>query len=285
MTPRHAIEIGKMVRPRIHYVVTDGIYNSDDYDKNLNKIIADTFKQHEEVLLKTKQLPKILISTKGTQDIIGFLKSKEYSELRAEGVDIYAVASADEVKNRVNEESVRRQEFLKRLKRDGEDPTKRLIVLHYDILAEGIDVSGFTGIMPLRNLNKSKFLQTFGRSARPDKEDRKKVDAGLITPNDLDKLNKPYSYVIIPTIIRSNEDERANLELLIKELRDEYGYDPSEYIVSSDQTHGIPERNLDDAIPILIKHVGETIEKLDYELEAEVDAKLSITELAKKSSK
>jgi hypothetical protein len=31
--------------------------------------------------------------------------------------------------------------------------------------------------------------------------------------------------------------------------------------------------------------VGETIEKLDYELEAEVDAKLSITELAKKSSK
>jgi superfamily II DNA or RNA helicase len=285
MTPRHAIDIGKMVRPRVHYVVTNGIYTPDDYDKSLNIIIADTFKQHEEVLKKTNQLPKILISTQGTQDIIGFLKSKEYQELRAEGIDIYAVASADEVKNRVNDESVRRQEFLKRLKRDGEDPTKRLIVLHYDILAEGIDVSGFTGIMPLRTLNKSKFMQTFGRSARPDKEDRKRVDAKEITPNDLDKLNKPYSYVIIPTIIRSNEDDKANLELLIKELRDEYGYDPSEYIVSAEQTHGIPEREMNDSIPIQIKHVGETIDKLDYELEAEEDAKLSKEELAIKTLK
>ena len=282
MTPRHAIDIGKMVRPRIHYVVTDGIYTPDDYDKSLNIIIADTFKQHEEVLDKTKQLPKILISTKGTQDIIGFLKSDEYKQLRLEGVDVYAVASADEVKNRVNDDNVRRQEFLKRLKRDGEDPTKRLIVLHYDILAEGIDVSGFTGIMPLRTLNKSKFMQTFGRSARPDKEDRKRIDSGEITPNDLDKLNKPYSYVIIPTIIRSNEDDKANLELLIKELRDEYGYNPSEYIVSAERTHGIPERNLDDAIPIQIKHVGETIEKLDYEVEAEENAKLSKEDLLKR---
>jgi superfamily II DNA or RNA helicase len=288
MTPRQAIDMGKMVRPRIHYVVTDGIYTTDDYEKNLNKIIADTFRQHEEVLVKTNQTPKILISTKGTQEIREFVGvdathgSAEYNALRSAGVDIYAVSSTTEVGNQINGKRVKRQEFLKCLKRDGEDKTKKLIVLHYDILAEGIDVSGFTGIMPLRTLNKSKFLQTFGRSARPDKEDRKRIDNKEITPNDLDKLNKPYSYIIIPTIIKTNEDNKANLELLITELRSEYGYDPSEYIMSAERTKGLPEREMEDKIPIQVRHVGEVIDDLNYKVEAEELAKLTKKQKAEK---
>ncbi len=44
--------------------------------------------------------------------------------------------------------------------------------------------------MPLRNLSKSKFLQTFGRAARPDSEDRKRIDSKKVGVNDLDKMNK-----------------------------------------------------------------------------------------------
>ena len=72
-------------------------------------------------------------------------------------------ASNDEIGNFINGVRTRRDDFLRRLKEDGTNPEKRLIVLDYDILAEGIDVSGFSGIMPLRTLNKSKFLQTYGR--------------------------------------------------------------------------------------------------------------------------
>ena len=126
MLPYEAIRLGKMVRPRLHFVKTDGVYNTDDYNKSLNKIISDSFNQHGIVLSKRNVLPKLLISTKGTRDILNFLNSKEYTKLREEGVDIYAVASTEEIKNDINgrkEDS--RSNFLKYLKQDGEDKTKK----------------------------------------------------------------------------------------------------------------------------------------------------------------
>ena len=284
MLPIEAIALGKMVRPRLHIVTTDGVYNTDDYNRSLNIIIKDSFEQHEEVLTETKQTPKLLISTKGTQDIREFLISSEYNELREADVDIYAVSSTEEIGNQINGEQVRRPEFLKRLKADGENKDKKLIVLHYDILAEGIDVSGFTGIMPLRTLSKSKFLQTYGRSARPDKEDRRRIDNGELNLNDLSDMNKPYSYIIIPNIIHSNEDDKANMTQLITELRT-YDFDPSEDIVSSSRVHGIPEHEQLDGLNDVMRRIpkiGQLIENLEAKIESADLASLNDVELAKK---
>lgn len=279
MTPRQAIDLGKMVRPRLHFVITDGVYTTEDYNKSLNKIIKDTFEQHGKILTKT--LPKVLVSAKGTQDIVSFLKSREYRQLIQDGVDIYAVASNGEIGNNINGEQVNRQDFLRRLKLDGSNPTNKLIVLHYDILAEGIDVSGFSGIMPLRTLSKSKFLQTYGRSARPDSEDRKKVDSKEIGVNDLALMNKPYAYIMIPSVYSGNADDKANVVQLIIELRD-YGFNPNEDIVGSDQIHGVSEIEQPDGLNELkrnLPNVGQTIEILQAEVEAEKHAKLSKTDL------
>lgn len=281
MTPRQAIDLGKMVRPRLHFVVTDGVYTTDDYNKSINKIIKDTFEQHEKILTKT--LAKVLVSAKGTQDIINFLKSREYRTLINNGVDIYAVASNGEIGNNINGEQVTRQDFLRRLKLDGINPIKKLIVLHYDILAEGIDVSGFTGIMPLRTLSKSKFLQTFGRAARPDSVDRKKIDTKEISVDDLSLLRKPYAYIMIPSVYSGNEDDRANVIQLITELRD-YGFNPNEDIVGNDQIHGVSEIEQPDGLNELIRNlpsVGQTIESLQAEIEAEKYAQLNKQDLLK----
>jgi len=281
MTPRQAIDLGKMVRPRLHFVITDGVYTTDDYNKSLNKIIKDTFVQHGKILTKT--LPKVLVSAKGTQDIISFLKSREYRQLISDGVSIYAVASNDEVGNNINGEQVSRQDFLRRLKTDGSDTTKRLIVLHYDILAEGIDVSGFSGIIPLRTLSKSKFLQTYGRAARPDSSDRKRIDNKEMKLNDLALMNKPYAYIMIPSVYSGNEDDKANVVQLIKELRD-YGFNPNEDIVGVDRIHGIPEIEEPDGLNELrrnLPNVGETIGELQAELEAEKYSKLNKSDLLK----
>lgn len=281
MTPRQAIELGKMVRPRLHFVVTDGVYNTDDYNKSLNKIIKDTFEQHGKILTKT--LPKILVSAKGTQDIVNFLKSREYQELLSSGVSIYAVASNGEIGNNINGEQVTRQDFLRYLKKDGLDVNKKLIVLHYDILAEGIDVSGFSGIMPLRILSKSKFLQTYGRAARPNHEDRIKIDSKMISVNDLDSMTKPYAYIMIPSVYNGNEDSKENVIQLITELRD-YGFNPNEDIVVTDRVHGLIEIEEPKGLNELrrsIPNVGQTIEQLEVELEAEQLAKLSKDDLLK----
>lgn len=276
MIPREAIELGKMVRPRMHIVKTDGVYNTQDYDTSLSKIIKESFVQHEKAI-GGKLSPKILISAKGTNDMKKFLASSEYNELREQGVEIFTVASNPEIGNDINKEKFRRQDFLKKLKEIGNDTTKKSIVLHYDILAEGIDVSGFTGIMPLRTLSKSKFLQTYGRAARLDKEDRVRIENKEITPHDLSSMNKPYAYVIIPNIIHSNEDDKQNLVQLINQLR-EFDFSPTENIISSSIVNGIPEleeldglNEINRRMPVL----GEIIEQLEADIESEANAKLS----------
>ena len=58
--------------------------------------------------------------------------------------------------------------------------------------------------MPLRTLNKSKFLQTFGRCARLDKEDRVNLEKEMLTVENFREFNKPFAYIIIPNVIHSN---------------------------------------------------------------------------------
>ena len=129
------------------------------------------------------------------------------------------------------------------------NPNQEIIVIHYDILTEGIDVPGLTGVLFLRNLKKSKFIQTLGRVARLNILDRKLIDDKIITPNDLDKMNKPYAWIILPAIKEEDKDKVANLEYLIEELRD-YGFDPKEDIEPNDRGNGNSEVENNDIVPI-----------------------------------
>lgn len=273
MKPRRAIDLGKMIRPRLHFVTTSGVYNTDDYDKSLSKIIYEAFYQHS-LTIKTK--PRVLVSVKGTGDIKRFLESADYEIMRKRGVDVFAVASHEDIGNQINGEQVRRYDFLRALKSYNEDPEKSLLVLHYDVLSEGIDCSGFTGILPLRTLNKSKFLQTFGRAARVHPEDREKIDSGEINPEELNKMKKPYAWIIIPNVIHANEDDKENFISLIKELRD-YGFKSSQDIVTSEIINGMPEieelKGLND-INKRFPNIGILIEDLEAKIEEERVAKL-----------
>jgi superfamily II DNA or RNA helicase len=272
MIPREAIVLGKMIRPRIHVVKTEGVYDIEDFDKSLNKIIYESFYQHGSFISDNKDIaPKMLVSVKGTNDIEKFLESDEYKTLRSENVSIYAVASREEIGNNINGNKVRRQDFLKTLSLESKDFNQKIIILHYDVLSEGIDIPSITGIMPLRSLNKSKFLQTFGRAARLDKRDRDNFENNIYAPTDLYKMYKPYAYIIIPNVIHSNEDDRVNLTQIITELRS-YGFNPSEDIISSSRVNGIPTieelTGLND-IKTKIPNIGELIENLEADIEKE----------------
>jgi superfamily II DNA or RNA helicase len=163
------------------------------------------------------------------------------------------------------------------LKEDGKNPMTEIIILHYDILAEGIDVPGITGIMPLRTLGKAKFLQTFGRAARLDIEDRDKIANGQIRPDQLDEMNKPYAWVIVPTIIHEDADSKEHIGNLITELRD-YDFKPSEDITSTDLSKGLtiiegPESL--NQVKKICPNIGKYIEKVEADYENEYVASLS----------
>ncbi len=269
MTPREAIDRGKMVRPRIHAFVSDSDNSFDDFQKSMSKIIFEAFRQHQAVISSLETNAKILVSAKGVGDIKKFLDSKEYTKLRKSGVDIFAVASSDQVGNRINSCKASRKEFLKKLKEYGENPEKKLIVLHYDILAEGIDVSGFTAILPLRTLQKSKFLQTYGRSARLHPEDREAFDSGKYSPADIGKLKKPFSYILIPNLADGNEDDYANIADIIYEMR-EFDFSCIENIISSEIKNGVIEIDEVDGlndVDMKLKELGKLIASIESELE------------------
>lgn len=284
MTPREAIDLGKMVRPRLHFVIppAGSTYTKDDFDNSLGKIISETFAQHNYAIGQFSKA-KMLVSVKGVGDIEKFFQSREYKGLIRTGVKIYAVASDEKIGNNINGEKVSRREFLNRLKEDGKNPMTEIIILHYDILAEGIDVPGITGIMPLRTLGKAKFLQTFGRAARLDIEDRDRITKGEINPGQLDEMNKPYSWVIVPTIIHEDADSKEHIGNLITELR-EYGFKPSEDIVSTDIKNGLPVVEGPEALNEVKKacpKIGEYIDKVEASYEEARIASLSKLELLK----
>jgi superfamily II DNA or RNA helicase len=278
MTPRQAIDMGKMVRPRMHFVIppVGTTYTKDDFESSLGKIISEAFAQHNYAIGQFSKA-KMLVSVKGVGDIQKFFDSREYKGLIRTGVKIYAVASDDKIGNNINGEKVSRREFLNRLKEDGKNPMTEIIILHYDILAEGIDVPGITGIMPLRTLGKAKFLQTFGRAARLDIDDRERITKGEITPDQLDEMNKPYSWVIVPTIIHEDADSKEHIGGLITELRD-YGFKPSEDITCTDRKNGLPVVEGPEALNEVKEscpNIGEFIEKVEADYENEYVASLS----------
>lgn len=277
MSPRQAIDDGLILRPRMQIVrtITNDYKFGQDLDKSFSNVVFQSFRQHEFAI--GGQNGKLLVVVRGSSDIARFIKSKECSNLMRSGVNVFAVSSREEIGNWVNGVQMRRDEFLEKLKEVGFDPTKRMIVFHYDILTEGIDTV-FTGVLPFKSLGKLKFVQTYGRVARLDPEDRKRISSGDISSNDLENMYKPYGWIVIPALIFENVDDNQRIENLVRELRD-YDFNPvDDLVVSNISGGGIGVVKGPDALIEIKKNeprVGIFIESLQSTIEDERIASLS----------
>jgi hypothetical protein len=116
---------------------------------------------------------------------------------------------------------------------------------------------------------------------RQDLEDRSRIESGEIKPDQLDEMNKPYSWVIVPTIIHEDADSKEHIGQLITELRS-YGFNPSEDIVSTDSKHGLPTIDGPEALNEVKKkcpNIGEYIQKVEADYESVRLASLSKLDL------
>ena len=270
MSPAEAIQRGKIVRPRVHIVSANNneVMTPEELDKNLGKLVINSFNEHGK-LLKNNLKAKMLIAASGLDDMKLLIESEEIKNFVNNGGRFFAVASDQEVNNYINGERVNRRQFLKQLQVDGANPNQELIVIHYDILTEGIDVPGLTGVLFLRDQRKSKFIQTFGRVARLDRNDRRLIEKKVITPNDLEQMNKPYAWVIIPAVLREDDDKLANLESLIEELRD-FNFNPSEDIEPKDRGNSGEDSDGEDIVPTpnsIRSSISRVIEDYEHKIE------------------
>ena len=145
----------------------------------------------------------------------------------------------------------------------------KAIIFHVDMIGEGIDVPGITGIMPFRNCEESKLIQNIGRATRLHPEDRKRLYRDEIGVDDKTQWIKPYTWVIIPSYMIDSEGMESRFRVIIDRLRKEYGFVPQQHTVIDNNT-GLDDDTDIDTVNDMVKNKKWTKSGVDsYEHEFE----------------
>lgn len=207
--PRRLIEKGEIVPPKIHIVKTSEI---GDYNNHamLVRTVKEGYSQHRLLVKKATFESdsigaKLLITTTGNKELFELYDDDDFRQFCfKENIKTFAYSS--EYGAFMNFEPISRYDAMKIMcsMKDCEDS----IILHIDVLTEGIDLPSITGVMPFRELNKLKLLQTIGRAGRLIQEDKRRLYEGeygipSIINSQLDGFIKPCSWVIFPELFRS----------------------------------------------------------------------------------
>lgn len=277
MTPREAIDLGIIVRPRLIYQTSKISVSKEDARKSFPIFVEADWDAINDVNSGVKN--KLLVKTRGTDDMSIFINSKECKRFLESGVHVFVISSNKKVKNWYNGKVYNRTEWLETLQSIGNDTESQMIVLHFDILSEGIDVPGFTCISFFSAPELDKFIQNYGRTARLDVSDRKSLQDGLITTSDLKSWRKPFSYIILHEFNDLDASQSEGISQLVFNMR-EYGFDPKRDVIISTNRgifDGEDMENLLENDDVRRIH-GRLIDKYElyFKAESEKDARLSV---------
>ena len=141
---------------------------------------------------------KVLVSVPSSKILNKMLgQTKLLSQLKELGFDVLHITS--KFGAYVNQTKVNRTTFFNTLKEWGCQSARKFIIFHYSILSEGINVSGLSHTLLLRNLNIVEMSQTIGRVIRLHKEDKQNIAKNIIPSGVLNLYRKPYGNCVIPT--------------------------------------------------------------------------------------
>lgn len=161
----YLVEKGYIVPPRLH------IQKSDSCIKNAHSEQVDFETIRENVCYYEKKFQdahahKILYCMKGTKNIKDLITKTKFQEWATEKG--YHVLSVDSKNGGYYDgKYMSKEKFMDLLKNLGEDTNTKLLVLHYEMIAEGIDIKQFTGVCFMRPSANDIFItQTIGRCTR-----------------------------------------------------------------------------------------------------------------------
>lgn len=236
-SPRKMIEKGEMLRPAIHIVHANDQEYHDEGGTYVAGII-DAFNKHEEVINSEEQGGieklggKVLITFESRKELYDvYLNSNEFDEFEKNGINVFALATYESgispfgIYNAGDQTNAtgnaQKYELLKKIRSLSD--TDRCAIMHVDMVSEGIDVPGITGIMPFRNMEEGKFTQNLGRALRCHVRDRQRLYGGDIDPSDHAAFIKPYGWIIIPAFASASYDFVNKFKEIVGSLvSDEY---------------------------------------------------------------
>lgn len=203
---------GIIVPPRLHVMEAEKVSNAKESSVVVDETINIAKEQHRLTLESGMPYSKILFSMEGTDDIrkllanIGKIKkalpthkiftimSNEKYGAMIDGEKTIKIHHAGQIW----ENKISRSVFFQQLRE-----TDNALIFHYDIISEGIDIDGITGVVINRNMSLSKLLQTIGRAVRKYKANPEA---------------KPQAWVTV-TAIDGDEENRAWVTSVIENLR------------------------------------------------------------------
>lgn len=234
VSPRTMIEAGEIVPPRLHSIRISEDAEDGDYDNNkmLIKTISESFAQHKAMIKECSANPdmigaKLLVSCNGSKELKTIIASMPFRLWCDDNkIKVFSFSTNDEVGYRFNFKGVTRTELFSKMNdlTDDEDA----IIFHIDILTEGIDLPSITGVMPLRNLNQSKLIQTIGRATRLLSYDRTQLYSGKIQPNQPKAYVKPFCWFLVPQFFESLGDY-PSMKRLLRDIMNSYDVRPEEF--------------------------------------------------------
>ena len=118
-----------------------------------------------------------------------------FQELRDRDYHVMTITSKHGA--HVDGKKVSRTQFFQTLSRFS-DANEKFVLFHYSILSEGINVSGLTNVVLLRNLSTVEMAQTIGRVIRLDSHDRKAISNKTLRPGVYQNYRKPTGYISVP---------------------------------------------------------------------------------------
>lgn len=162
----YLVEKGYILKPKLHLqrslTSTD---NSLPEQVDFNTI-KETVDYHEKEY-KNHNALKILFCMTGTLSIKNLLEKTDIQSWATDkGYHIFSIDCKNGGYH--NGEILSKSKFINRLKKYGDDPNSKFLVFHYEMIAEGIDIPGFSGVSFMRKSTNSTFsTQTIGRIIRP----------------------------------------------------------------------------------------------------------------------
>jgi superfamily II DNA or RNA helicase len=221
ISPADLIKLNLIVAPRMHIMYGQ---TSNEEASIVSEIVEMAVEQDN---LTTPELgfSKILFAMKGTDDVKTIEDNISKVKKTLPDHDIFTITSKTGAK--INGVKIRREQFIEQLKN-----RVNCLIFHYDILSEGIDVDGITGVCLMRNLGLAKLLQTIGRAVRIYKPD---------------PALKKQAWISV-AVINGDEDDKARVKYFINAIRDG-GHDISaeDVVETGTPRHSPDENSVDDA--------------------------------------
>ena len=271
-SPAKMIREGEIVIPCSHRVLTadDGEFKNETM---VIKTIADAFTRHRNEVKKASSKSanlgaKLLISAEGTPAVRKLVNNDLFkSWCLKNNIRLFMFSSIlgnFMIGSNGKFASVNRNTAIDEMQKM--DDTQDAILIHIDILSEGIDLPSITGVLPFRELNLIKLLQTIGRGARLLKSDRANLYKGIIQPMESASMVKPYCWVIFPMLSDKTSDNSKKMERMIKQVINAYDAPKMEFN-REDEYFGEPDP---DVKPITEKDEStkkDPMTALEHEIE------------------